>query len=88
MKVELIDFSGKWQSVLDDAYAFFSRKINCRIEPTDNNSADIVSRSHSIELGSYGKRSYVDDEYDMSWSYGTGIAEPRFTQTRKILEND
>jgi len=35
-----------------------------------------------IELGSYGYRLHLDE--DLVWSYGTGLAEPRFSYTKYL----
>lgn len=45
-------------------------------------SADIMYKD--IELGSYGVRRYGD----MIWSYGTGLAEPRFTTALKYFTGE
>jgi len=37
-----------------------------------------------IEIGSYGNRVWNNAKYNtLSWSYGTGLAEPRFSQALK-----
>jgi hypothetical protein len=35
---------------------------------------------NGFELGSYGVRQY----HDITWIYGTGIAEPRFSKINSI----
>lgn len=46
----------------------------------DDGSIDIELRG--IEIGSYGVRRHEDHV----WTYGTGIAEPRFSQARRYAE--
>lgn len=76
MKVELFDNRGKdvYQNVIDDALAFF-REIGVQpaVVQTD---IGIDLELDGIEIGSYGIREHPDFG---KWSYGTGLALPRFS---------
>lgn len=76
MKIELFrlgkeDFSFEFME--SAMYLFKYVGLDSFVETT-NIGHDLVSKT-GIELGSYGHRT-VDD---LSWTYGTGLAEPRFT---------
>lgn len=80
LKLELIS-SSQGMGIMDmltDALAFYRRFIPCYICPMDDGSFDIMSES-GVELGSYGRRRVED----ISWTYGTGLAEPRFSNVLK-----
>lgn len=96
MKVELYSRENRWNEFLDDALNLFVHRIgfgsgsNIEIVKCPNGpyieQHDICVRLHTgelVELGSYGCRK----EGKLEWSYGTGLAEPRTSQTReKALE--
>ena len=69
------------QEMILDAKTFFDHFINIheprtQIVQTGDQSFDITFKG--IELGSYGIRSCSF----LTWIYGTGVAEPRFTTAR------
>jgi hypothetical protein len=71
------------------AQTFFQQYLSVKIIKTteEHNSFDIVEETTGIELGSYGIRQYKNPEleYDFTWIYGTGCAEPRLSSIiRKI----
>jgi hypothetical protein len=82
MKVELFDNSvGYTYEILAmDAYNFMlgnsSEYDKLRFKKTD---AGVDIMMNGIEMGSYGYRRWNS----FGWSYGTGIAEPRFSVTVK-----
>lgn len=89
MKLELMlildqDLSYKKQTflleqVIDDAYAYFSKYSSLnKIVKFDDNTWDI--NCNNVEVGSYGIREYQD----FRWIYGTGLAEPRFSQAIQL----
>ena len=57
----------------------YLNKIDC-IQTSDL-SYDLIY--DNIELGSYGIRTYKN----LKWIYATGIAEPRFSNTLKEIQN-
>lgn len=79
-KVELIEVSpDDVENGIDDmikaALTFFNKYVDdVRVVDTDIGK-DIFTRD--IELGSYGYREHKD----FKWVYGTGVAEPRLTQS-------
>lgn len=84
-KVELIDLNPddpdkSLESVLYDAFDFFGNRSYSKIEVVATEIGyDLNCRG--IELGSYGIRSYGN----FTWVYGTGIAEPRFSQVENAI---
>lgn len=87
MKVELFCTHGKTIDVLRlafDAYDFF-RSEGVAVQQVDRMSAEnsIDLQVCDIEVGSYGIRS----RNDMTWAYGTGLAEPRFSVAKRKDEN-
>lgn len=91
IKNELIDTkrvsSQRVREISTLAMKFFSQYFPpnmLKIVPTEGEHAEdvVFERNGRVyELGSYGIRSY---EY-LSWVYGTGCAEPRLTQVRKLI---
>jgi len=82
MKLELIHYLKRatiddLTNMMDDAIRFFSLYVNVDvIETYDTRSGlSFDIEYNGIELGSYGFR----HRGDISWVYGTGIAEPRFS---------
>lgn len=64
------------QQMIMKALAFFGKHAyNLEVVHTGNDTYDI--NSNGIEIGSYGIREYQG----FRWVYGTGLAEPRFSQT-------
>lgn len=47
---------------------------------TSSTSWDLIDDRYGIEVGSYGYRHYEN----ISWSYGTGLAQPRFDQIKRL----
>jgi hypothetical protein len=88
-KVELIDVmpenSGKsLQMMMEDALNFFRFSLP-EVALQDGDDYGITDiYAEGLELGSYGIRQHDD----FIWVYGTGIAEPRFSQAieRKALK--
>lgn len=78
-KVELYSLSQDetvLNSFIDDASLFFSQMslvMPCVVETSDPSTVDI--NINGIEVGSYGTRS----AQDIAWTFGTGLAEPRFS---------
>lgn len=83
-KVELIEVNPLSKNVfeiMDCARAFMECLTNCNIKVEKTQDGfDLTCKG--IELGSYGYRTY--DKY--SWTYGTGLALPRFTQMLEFKE--
>ncbi len=77
MKTELIrtdDVSEEaLEELLVDATDFFETYVAVERVPMGYGAVDIVDAMTGVELGSYGKRTYGD----LTWLYGTGLAEPR-----------
>lgn len=69
----------------------FHFDLCCSIIETDEGfdlCYDNFGKSKILELGSYGYREVCfHDEKRISWIYGTGIAEPRFSIALKMKEN-
>jgi hypothetical protein len=68
----------------DDWESVFDHLVTTEVPPmkrrhlTENYTYDI--NLHGVEIGSYGYRKFhLDDRHVLSWVYGTGIAEPRFS---------
>ena len=88
MKLELIEFRGGefcqpeevLQAMIHDAVGFLGHHLQVETRDMGDGSFDIVSRGEKLELGSYGIRQYKD----FKWVYGTGVAEPRFSQARRL----
>jgi|SRR6185436_1102696 len=83
-KVELIEVSPNSKNVfevMDCARHFMEQIGNCniRVEKTEE-GFDLICKD--IELGSYGFRTYDN----FSWTYGTGLALPRFSQMLEVVE--
>lgn len=83
IKCELIDVDSNsdesLQSILRDATSFMRKYLQVEIIPTEGEklaSASYDLRYEGVELGSYGIRQFGS----MRWIYGTGIAEPRFSE--------
>lgn len=74
MKVELFDSAkADYETMIADATDFF---INVGAKPVKQHTYIGVDLMHNdIEIGSYGERT-TDN---LTWAYGTGIAEPRFS---------
>lgn len=92
MKLELIDTKlvteASLSKFVEIAYAFFTRFLSNEKEPVrivdidtaDGKQYDIMFKD--VELGSYGIRKH---EF-LHWVYGTGLAEPRFSNLLKSLK--
>jgi hypothetical protein len=85
MKVELIDFgSSSYNQNLLLSKKFFESRLHVKSEikfkelKTKDGFDLLMSfdSKNELEVGSYGVRKYKD----FIWSYGTGIAEPRFSK--------
>lgn len=73
-------YKGLYHILMDDAQMFMNREgVPVTSLQISENSHDLVH--HSMELGSYGTRSFNQ----VSWAYGTGLAEPRFSCYRDDL---
>jgi hypothetical protein len=62
------------------AESFFKSEGLRVAHATTDIGTDLVTQSDQIEIGSYGMRSVVINNVTYKWSYGTGLAEPRFSQ--------
>ena len=86
MKVELISIDRDPMSVIDlyqDAFSFFkdNMAVGSSIKMVNTEDGfDICI--NGIEVGSYGRRQYEN----FYWSYGTGLAEPRFSNIKESLK--
>lgn len=87
MKVELFQSVNKnhpqykkqqqMESILQDAYEFHRKYFDIRTEEINRYQKDLVTNDErNLELGSYGIRFYKN----FCWAYGTGVAQPRFSQ--------
>lgn len=73
-KVELIHVdSCDYVTMMDDARKFMGGKL-----VKTNEGLDL--ELNGLEIGSYGYREYGT----MNWSYGTGLAEPRYTEAKAL----
>lgn len=86
MKVELMVFepaaAPSWTShhLLDAAQRLmYELGLVTTVADTDI-GVDLVSEADGIEVGSYGWRRAVISGVERTWAYGTGLAEPRFSQ--------
>lgn len=86
LKLELIHIgSNSFRNILTDACIFFNQngvkaQIQYLTHPIlSNNQIDLCTLD-GIELGSYGFRTFNEIPY----SYGTGLAEPRFSHCLKL----
>lgn len=58
--------------------------VDTRVIQTDEQTWDVIDKVHGIELGSYGIRKLLGHE----WTYGTGLAIPRFSYVKEISSNE
>ena len=83
------------ESVRGDAFEFFKAHVKEPDELLWVNCTSLANRScrtywsydiiyNGFELGSYGIREYND----ITWIYGTGLAEPRFSKVNSIYLRD
>lgn len=72
MKVELYRSGNHLEEMLQHAFSFFEKRLDCHIITT-NEGYDIMV--DDIEIGSYGYRTTSARD----WTYGTGLALPRFS---------
>jgi len=88
MKVELYWNRCRWQDLLLDAKRFFEslgiENIQREIQPPGPYRIQEDLVANGIELGSYGYRT----QKGLSWSYGTGLAEPRTSVVMKEGKNE
>lgn len=56
---------------------FLSEHLDTEVVTTD---IGFDLEGHGVEVGSYGHRTATVDGVHVSWVYGTGLAEPRFSQ--------
>lgn len=87
LKVELIDarHGPDYLALLKDAQRFFMGEGVSTVRSVKQDSRnicwpqeDLVAKG--VELGSYGRREHGD----LTWAYGTGLAEPRFSYVRGL----
>lgn len=71
---------GEWAAnKLGEAAKRFAASEGCTAERIETEIGfDLIF--NGIEIGSYGWRSVVIDDNEYEWAYGTGLAEPRFSQ--------
>lgn len=82
LKIELISVGAQEvRRLTADAQSFFTKHFDVRRVETNESidSCDLVSVVDEVEVGSYGIRQMVDGTF---YTYGTGIAEPRFSVVR------
>lgn len=81
LKIELFGlYDNFYQSMMCEAMSFMHKNgVATKTERVDVNQIDLISVNSGVELGSYGRRLWEGISYD----YGTGLAEPRFS-----LESD
>lgn len=82
-KVELIEMSPNSQNVfeiMDCARAFMEELGNCQIDVLKTHEGHDLSVK-GIEIGSYGHR----QANGFNWTYGTGLALPRFSQVLEYV---
>lgn len=85
LKLELFSIEHRYQILWDDAFGFFKQYLGIRtiinddVRISDETGFDIVSLQNDIELGSYGTRTVVINGKEVTYSFGTGIAEPRLS---------
>lgn len=84
MKVELFECAlngAPGYGMLADAFSFFGSQTTGDLT-TQTKTTEVDILLNGVEVGSYGVRSYGP----YTWSYGTGLAEPRFGQAngRKV----
>lgn len=83
MKVELIATADVSDTALTgmirEAEGFFNAYIRTQVIET-HDGYDIVEAVTGIELGSYGRR----QTGDLTWLYGTGLAEPRLAKAIQL----
>lgn len=93
MKVELFSRDNVWESLLNDALTFFNtifedtwrlKVVKCSDGPhiVQQDICIEMNSGEQVELGSYGFRK----TNSFSWSYGTGLAEPRLSQVKEELK--
>ena len=82
MKLELFSFdTSKFINIYCHAWHFFhseGNKLKLGYEVLGENSVDILL--NGIEIGSYS----VQEREGLSWTCGTGLAEPRFSEAIKL----
>lgn len=62
----------------------FANQEGLKVDECDTDiGVDLITASSQIEIGSYGTRSVKIDGIEYQWSYGTGLAEPRFSQAKE-----
>lgn len=88
MKLELMQYEPKLykEDLTEVVYMskeFFENTFPCEIEFTDI-GMDLVESKTKVELGSYGFRSFDNEVF----IYGTGLAEPRFSEVLETRESD
>lgn len=77
LKLELFSIKDDYRVLIEDAYRFMEKHMEVSTVYTDQGQ-DIIHLSSDTELGSYGFRS-LPNTFNKYYSYGTGIAEPRFS---------
>ena len=75
MKVELIDTTGSADFQFQENHSWISSLGNQPVTQVETASGIDLEVNH-IEIGSYGFRRHGG----LCWTYGTGLAEPRFSQ--------
>jgi aspartyl/asparaginyl-tRNA synthetase len=81
IKLELFEWQGgDLEDMIDLAQTFFTQMIGGVVDRLETEEGyDLEYKG--VELGSYGRRSYEGIE----WVYGTGLAEPRFSTARRLV---
>lgn len=76
LKLELISVGDKYVEILEDCFNFFQG--NKEVVENDQGFLDI--NINGLEVGSYGNRDYLGK----CFSFGTGLALPRYTQALEV----
>lgn len=88
-KLEIFKITNKYSILLNDALKSINNYISHRgLEKYNSVSIDNTEQGmdillNDIEIGSYGNRNINIQNSDVTYSYGTGVAMPRFLQTLK-----
>jgi aspartyl/asparaginyl-tRNA synthetase len=83
MKLELISLRAyELDFLVDVAIKFHEKFTKKKIDVVKVSENQYDLEIDGIEIGSYGYRVVYDDESALSWTYGTGLALPRFDFAR------
>lgn len=82
MKLEICVVGGRDDAaaMLGLAAELFAQSEGLRVHQMSTDIGFDLVNDEDIEVGSYGWRRVVVDGIEHTWAYGTGLAEPRFSQ--------